>query len=79
MGGVLYDATGAYIMAFVFAGILCFVAAGCSVVVWSLARSRLDEVSRPVAAVSPHPDEDLNRLGGCKVVPAPLPDKECVT
>ncbi len=79
VGGVLYDATGAYIMAFVFAGILCFVAAGCSVVVWSLARSRLDEVSRPVEAVSPHPDEDLDRLGGRKVVPAPLPDKECVT
>ena len=79
VGGVLYDATGDYIMAFVFAGILCFVAAGCSVVVWSLARSRLDEVSRPVAAVSPHPDEDLDRLGGRKVVPVPLPDKECVT
>ncbi len=38
VGGVLFDATNAYIMAFVFAGILCFIAAGCSVVVWGLAR-----------------------------------------
>jgi OFA family oxalate/formate antiporter-like MFS transporter len=77
VGGVLYDATSAYIMAFVFAGILCFVAAGCSVVVWSLARNRLEEVARPVAAVAPHPNEDLDELGGRKVVP--VPDKECVT
>ncbi|MEW6601643.1 MAG: OFA family MFS transporter, partial [Nitrospirota bacterium] len=40
VGGVLYDATNAYVIAFVFAGILCFIAAGCSVVIWSLARSR---------------------------------------
>ena len=32
--------TTQYIMAFVFAGILCFVASACSVVVWSLARTR---------------------------------------
>jgi MFS family permease len=79
VGGVLYDATSAYIMAFVFAGILCFIAAGCSVVVWSLARTRLEEVSRPVAAVSPHPNEDLDELGGRKVVPVQALDKECVT
>ena len=40
VGGVLFDATQAFVMAFVFAGILCFVAAGCSVVVWALSRTR---------------------------------------
>jgi len=40
VGGVLFDATQSYVMAFVFAGILCFIAAGCSVVVWGLARAR---------------------------------------
>jgi OFA family oxalate/formate antiporter-like MFS transporter len=40
VGGVLFDATNAFVMAFVFAGILCFVAAGCSVVVWALSRTR---------------------------------------
>jgi OFA family oxalate/formate antiporter-like MFS transporter len=47
VGGVLYDATHQYIMAFVFAGILCFVAAGCSVVVWGLARARSQDLSQP--------------------------------
>jgi OFA family oxalate/formate antiporter-like MFS transporter len=45
VGGVLFDATNAYVMAFVFAGILCFVAAGCSVVVWALARTRERELA----------------------------------
>jgi OFA family oxalate/formate antiporter-like MFS transporter len=40
VGGVLFDVTQQYVMAFVFAGILCFVAAGCAVVVWGLARAR---------------------------------------
>ncbi len=40
VGGVLFDVTNQYIMAFVFAGILCFIAAGCSVVVWGLARAQ---------------------------------------
>ena len=39
VGGVLFDATGHYLTAFVFAGILCFLAAACSVVTWGLARS----------------------------------------
>jgi OFA family oxalate/formate antiporter-like MFS transporter len=39
VGGVLFDATGQYTMAFVFAGILCFLAAGSAVVVWGLARA----------------------------------------
>ena len=43
VGGVLFDATERYILAFVFAGLLCFVAAASSVVVWGLAR-------RPVEA-----------------------------
>jgi OFA family oxalate/formate antiporter-like MFS transporter len=38
VGGVLFDVTSQYVMAFVFSGILCFVAAGCSVVVWGLSR-----------------------------------------
>lgn len=40
VGGVLFDVTGQYMMAFVFAGILCFLAAGSSVVVWGLARAQ---------------------------------------
>ena len=40
VGGVLFDVTQQYVMAFVFAGILCFIAAGCAVVVWSLARAQ---------------------------------------
>lgn len=38
VGGVLFDVTQQYILAFVFAGTLCFLAAGTSVVVWGLAR-----------------------------------------
>ncbi len=38
VGGVLFDVTEQYVLAFVFAGILCFVAAASSVVVWALAR-----------------------------------------
>ncbi len=53
VGGVLYDATQAYVIAFVFAGILCFVAAGCSVVIWSLARNRYNShlQGREIAAL----------------------------
>ena len=40
VGGVLFDVTSEYILAFVFAGTLCFVAAGSAVVVWGLARAR---------------------------------------
>jgi OFA family oxalate/formate antiporter-like MFS transporter len=39
VGGVLFDATGGYVLAFLFAGVLCFLAAGCAVVVWGLARA----------------------------------------
>ena len=45
VGGVLFDATQQYIMAFVFAGILCFVAAASSVVIWGLARVQSGGVS----------------------------------
>ena len=38
VGGVLFDATQQYLMAFVFAGILSFLAAGSSVIIWGLAR-----------------------------------------
>lgn len=40
VGGVLFDVTQQYLMPFIFAGILCFIAAVSSVVVWGLARSR---------------------------------------
>jgi OFA family oxalate/formate antiporter-like MFS transporter len=40
VGGVLFDVTQQYIMAFVFAGTLCFLAAGSAVVVWGLARAQ---------------------------------------
>jgi len=40
VGGVLYDASQQYTMAFVFAGVLCFLAAGCAVVVWAMARAQ---------------------------------------
>ena len=38
VGGVLFDATGQYLMAFVFAGVLCFIAAGAAVAAWGLGR-----------------------------------------
>jgi OFA family oxalate/formate antiporter-like MFS transporter len=41
VGGVLFDVTKQYVMAFVFAGILCFIAAASAVVVWGLARRPL--------------------------------------
>lgn len=40
VGGVLFDVTEQYILAFVFAGTLCFLAAGSAVVVWGLARAQ---------------------------------------
>lgn len=40
VGGVLFDVTQQYVTAFVFSGILCFVAAASAVVVWGLARAR---------------------------------------
>ena len=46
VGGVLFDATGQYLLPFVFAGVLCFIAACSAVVVWGLARThaRIDAV-----------------------------------
>jgi OFA family oxalate/formate antiporter-like MFS transporter len=38
VGGVLFDMTGQYVLAFVFSGILCFLAAGCAVMAWGLAQ-----------------------------------------
>ena len=40
VGGVLFDVTEQYVLAFLFAGVLCFIAAGCAVVVWGLARAQ---------------------------------------
>jgi OFA family oxalate/formate antiporter-like MFS transporter len=44
-GGVLFDVTGQYLMPFVFAGLLCFLAAACAVVVWGLSRIHVKEYS----------------------------------
>ena len=63
VGGVLFDATQAYVIAFVFAGILCFIAAGCSVVVWGLARARSQAL--PVA----HAHADINELEHLEKLP----------
>lgn len=38
VGGVLYDVTRDYVIAFVFAGVLCFLAAASAVVAWALSR-----------------------------------------
>ena len=82
-GGVLYDATHAYVIAFVFAGILCFLAAGCSVVVWSLARSRMQETALPAASPSPQADalhiEYTEKPGDPHAEPSPARDKGCGT
>jgi OFA family oxalate/formate antiporter-like MFS transporter len=43
VGGVLFDATGKYLIPFVFAGILCFIAAVASVVIWGLTRAPVVE------------------------------------
>ena len=44
VGGVLFDSTKGYLMAFVFAGILCFIAAGTSVAVWMMGKQREKEL-----------------------------------
>jgi OFA family oxalate/formate antiporter-like MFS transporter len=41
VGGVLFDVTRGYVMAFVFAGILCFMAAVGAICVWGLAGRKL--------------------------------------
>ncbi len=48
VGGVLFDMTGSYLLAFLFAGTLCFVAAASAVVVWGMARA--EEQTRAAAA-----------------------------
>ncbi|MBI5057211.1 MAG: OFA family MFS transporter [Nitrospirae bacterium] len=78
VGGVLYDATHQYIMAFVFAGILCFIAAGCSVVVWGLARARLQDLSQPVEVESLHALQHVASLKNYTHVPETTLNKECV-
>ena len=47
VGGVLFDMTQQYLLAFVFAGTLCFIAAGCAVVVWGLARAQTRLLAQP--------------------------------
>ncbi len=68
VGGVLFDATQTYVMAFVFAGILCFIAAGCSVVVWGLARAQSQ--AQPLASAI----ADINELKHLEN----LPEREAI-
>jgi len=60
VGGVLFDVTKQFVLPFVFAGILCFIAAGCSVVTWGLARTHADSAragdARKRAPVAPAPE-----------------------
>jgi len=42
VGGVLYDSTQQYLIPFVFAGTLCFLASGTSVVVWMMGKQHLN-------------------------------------
>ena len=44
VGGVLFDSTNQYLIPFVFAGILCFLAAACSVVIWMMGKTHLKEL-----------------------------------
>ena len=80
VGGVLYDATHAYVIAFVFAGILCFIAAGSSVVVWAIARNRTESSSRAVPVLSPNPFTDIKVYPEREVPPLAeldeIPDQE---
>jgi len=55
VGGVLFDVTQQYVMAFVFAGILCFIAAGCAVVAWGLAKTEMQSRAQSPAT----PKEEL--------------------
>ncbi len=48
-GSVIFDQTQEYILAFVFAGILCFVAALSAVLIWSLERTERYRYERDVA------------------------------
>jgi OFA family oxalate/formate antiporter-like MFS transporter len=79
VGGVLYDATHAYVMAFVFSGILCFVAAGGSVVAWSLGRIREKSLPQPVAVEVPQPLPDMTLMTDRDSMPIPAFDDECLT
>ncbi len=79
VGGVLYDATGAYVMAFLFAGILCFIAAGCSVVVWSLARSQTQRKPEAIPVEIPAPIEDMDVYPERETVPSPVMNRECAS
>ncbi|MBI5664949.1 MAG: OFA family MFS transporter [Nitrospirae bacterium] len=78
VGGVLFDATHAYVIAFVFAGILCFIAAGCSVVIWSLARSRDNHAMYGNEIAALQEIRHLQTIAESRAVPAAV-NKECAT
>ncbi len=78
VGGVLFDATQAYVIAFVFAGILCFVSAGCSVVIWSIARSRSEGLAMGGAVESLQELSHLQIAGHMEDLPTVV-NEECAT
>ena len=61
------------------AGILCFVAAGCSVVVWSLARERSRSLSPAASTAYPAPLHNMEDLPERETVQSPVLNKEYVT
>ena len=72
VGGVLYDATQAYVIAFVFAGILCFIAAGSSVVIWAISRNnRSEQKHEAVPVLDAHPLTQEEAVPSTPAAPAP--------
>jgi OFA family oxalate/formate antiporter-like MFS transporter len=45
VGGVLFDMTQSYLMAFIFAGVLCFIATASSLVIWGFDKERSASLS----------------------------------
>ncbi len=79
VGGVLFDATQAYVIAFVFAGILCFVAAAGSVVIWSLARAREQVLPQAVEHASANLMPDTETFPELEEMPTPSMNKAYAT
>ena len=52
VGGVIKDVTQGYLLAFVFSGILCFVAALGAVVIWALARAERQQLAQEAKAAA---------------------------
>jgi OFA family oxalate/formate antiporter-like MFS transporter len=53
VGGVLFDVTNAYVLAYIFSGVMCFLAAACSIVLWAL--SQEERLLHPSASSTQQP------------------------